>query len=482
MTDGLTLAAILSDLGMGRPPTGSETIALRGVRIDSREVEPGDLFVALPGERTDGHQYVESAFEGGALVALVSRRVGSGETIDVRQTPLPEAVRTPVSVLVDDTLRALQTLARARRSAHVGLRVIGVTGSVGKTTTKEAIASVLSQRYRTLRSEGNYNNEIGLPLTLMALRPEHERAVLEMGMYDLGEIALLCGIAAPQIGVITNVEPVHLERLGTIERIAQAKKELVDALPPGGVAILNGDDRLVAGMDLPAGVTRVTFGLDPGNLVRAVDIRSSGLDGVRFVAQVNDLPDLGVRAGERGFRLRTLGTHSVAPALAAVAVGLVEGLTGDEIEAGLLAQGHGLRLLPRRAASGAILLDDTYNASPRSVTAALDLLNECEGRHVAVLGDMLELGASEEEGHRSVGRHCAAIVDDLVVVGRRASLIAEEAITTGLPEEAVHRVDDVAGARAALAGRIGDGDVVLVKGSRSMGLESLIVLLEGQES
>ncbi len=478
----LTLATILRDLGMAHPPLGADDIGLRNVCVDSRAVEPGDLFVALAGERTDGHLYVASAFERGARAALIARPVGCTETVDVRAAAGGRSPSSPVCVLVDDTLVALQRLARARRQAHRGLRVIGVTGSLGKTTTKEACASVLSSRYRTLHSQGNYNNEIGLPLTLMGLEATHQRAVLEMGMYDLGEIALLCEIAGPQIGVVTNVEPVHLERLGTLERIAKAKKELVDALPSGGVAVLNGDDPLTVSMALPEGVARVTFGREPANAVQAVDIHSDGLDGVRFVARVTNTTLVPDQAAEHALRLETLGTHSVMPAVAAVAVGLIEGLTWEEIEAGLLAQGRGLRLLPKRAASGAVLLDDTYNASPRSVIAALELLGECEGRRAAVLGDMLELGSGEEAGHRQVGQHAARVLDDLVTVGPRAALIAEEALATGMSADSVRCVDNVVDAAAALAGRISAGDVVLVKGSRSMGLESLIALLQGQVS
>lgn len=244
----LTLAEVLADLAPSLVVEGADGVTLRDVCIDSRRAGAGFLFVALRGEHRDGHDYVAAAFEAGAAVALVERAVDAGSLIDTVHGRAPRILRAPVAVVVPDSLGALQRLARGRRLAHPDLRVVGVTGSVGKTTAKGAIASVLAQRYATLSSPGNYNNEIGLPLTLMGLKPEHERVVLEMGMYALGEIVLLCDIARPQIGVVTNVGPTHLERLGTLERIAQAKAELPQSLPAEGVAILNGDDPRVRAM------------------------------------------------------------------------------------------------------------------------------------------------------------------------------------------------------------------------------------------
>ncbi len=224
--------------------------SLSAVGIDSRNVQPGSLFVALPGEHTDGHRFVGHAFSRGAAAALVDHPVdGPWATLDLRQpgTPLPETMDTPLCLLVDNTLDALQQVAAWWRN-QFSVQVVGITGSVGKTTTKEITAAVLRQRFVTLKSPGNLNNEIGLPLTLLQLDDSHQRAVLEMGMYALGEIAQLCRIAQPRIGVITNVGPVHLERVGTIERVAQAKAELVEALPADGVALLNADEPLVAAM------------------------------------------------------------------------------------------------------------------------------------------------------------------------------------------------------------------------------------------
>ncbi|NLD72542.1 MAG: UDP-N-acetylmuramoyl-tripeptide--D-alanyl-D-alanine ligase, partial [Chloroflexi bacterium] len=290
--DRYTLRTLLTDLGLREPLAGAEVVALGGVAIDSRTVQAGNLFVALPGERTDGHAYVEDAFGAGAAAALVSRAVDGHPVVDVASGARPDAWRAPIAVRVADTLSALQRAAGARRLARPDLRVVGVTGSVGKTTTKEAVSAVLAGRFATLHSAGNRNNEIGLPLTLMGLRAEHRVAVLEMGMYDLGEIATLCEIARPQVGVVTNVGPVHLERLGTMERIAQAKGELLAALPEGGVAVLNGDDPRVAAMPTPGGVHRLTYGLGAENDVRATRVVGEGLGGVRFAAEVSACPEL----------------------------------------------------------------------------------------------------------------------------------------------------------------------------------------------
>ncbi len=473
-----TLQTLLHDLGLRVPLAGAENHVLRGAAIDSRQVRPGDLFVALPGERTDGHSYVEAALSAGAAAALVSQDVAGRPTVDVVTGAVPDAGRMPQLLRVPDTLAALQQAALARRMAHPRVRVIGVTGSVGKTTTKEAVFAVLAQRYNTLRSAGNQNNEIGLPLTLFALSGAHERAVLEMGMYALGEIAALCRMARPQVGVVTNVGPVHLERLGTIERIARAKAELLDSLPADGVAVLNGDDARVMAMGTPAGVRRLTYGRGVDVTVRATEVVSLGLEGIRFAVRVAPVPEMGIAAGEHTFSAPTPGVHTVMPALAAVAVGLLEGLAWDEIAAGLESQNAGLRMVPRRARGGATLLDDTYNASPASMLAALDLLGELPGRHVAVLGDMLELGAYEEQGHREVGRRAASVLDALITVGPRAMVLAEEAVRGGLAVEAVRSVTSVDEAVRLLPELIREGDVLLVKGSRSVGLEGLVTAIE----
>ena len=295
-------------------------------------------------------------------------------------------------------------------------------------------------------------------------------------MYALGEIASLCQVAQPQVGVVTNVGPTHLERLGTIERIAQAKAELVRSLPQasdGGIAILNGDDPRVRDMGAQTDAHVVTFGMGE-NAIRATDIVSRGLDGVAFVSHVTGLKGLGIEDAAYPLETRMLGHHTVLPALAGIAVGLVEGIGWEEIAQGLLDVGRGIRLLPKPALHGAMILDDVYNASPMSTRAALDVLAELPGRHVAVLGDMLELGAHEIEGHQAVGRYCAGILDLLITVGGRARLIAEGAKMAGLPVSAIHSVADNESATDLLLGFLQEGDTVLVKGSRGMAMEEIV--------
>jgi UDP-N-acetylmuramoyl-tripeptide--D-alanyl-D-alanine ligase len=387
---------------------------------------------------------------------------------DAPALPNPDELRLPVCLLVDSTLIALQQIAAAWR-ARFTPRVIGITGSVGKTTTKEITAQVLSKRFATLKNIGNLNNELGLPLTLLQLNESHQRVVLEMGMYDLGEIARLCDISKPHIGVVTNVGPVHLERLGTIERIAQAKSELVAALPRDGVAILNADDPLVAPMADNTTARVFGYGLSPKADLWADEIVSEGMEGIRFRfhygAQVIHV------------RVPLLGRHSVHTALRATAVGLVEGLSWEEIVSGLQDTGAQLRLVVVRGQGGATLLDDTYNASPASTLAALNLLADMDvngGRRIAVLGDMLELGSYEEVGHRLVGTRAADVVDRLITIGERARWIAEDAIAAGLAAAHVVSVVTASAAIEQLRLLLGPGDIVLVKGSRAARLDQIV--------
>ncbi len=480
----LSFADVLEALTGIRPGWASQVIT--EAEIDSRRVIPGSMFVALPGERVDGHDFVEEAFKNGAILALVQQDMASRfsqayPVLDLRDPQVARQVieqgdprpdpDNPFCLWVADSLRALQTVARFWRR-KLELRVIGITGSVGKSTTKEVIAQVLSQRYRTLKSPGNMNNEIGLPLTLLSLSEGYERAVLEMGFYVPGEIAFLCDLALPQIGVITNVGVVHAERAGSLEAIARGKAELVQALPgaPEGVAILNYDDPLVREM---AGQTRARvffYGLDPQADLWADHVESEGLEGIRF--------QLHYRDEVIHLRVPMLGRHSVHTALRATAVGLVDGLTWQEIVSGLRSGTTQLRLVAVRTANGALLLDDTYNASPQSTLAALNLLDELEGRKVAVLGDMLELGPYARQGHEMVGIRAAEVVDELVCVGELAMWIASSARQSGLPARKITMLNNVQEAIDFLKPRLTSQDIVLVKGSRGMRMERIVSSLE----
>jgi UDP-N-acetylmuramoyl-tripeptide--D-alanyl-D-alanine ligase len=466
----VTLTDVIESLTGYQWPAG-QAQPIAGVVIDSRQAGPDSLFVALPGEHVDGHDYLADAFQRGAVAALVQRTPDVPcQVLDAAQlSSLPAAVSPPVCLKVADSLKGLQDLAsywRARFDVHV----IGITGSVGKSSSKELISAVLSQRYRTLKNEGNLNNEIGLPLTLLRLDETHERVVLEMGMYDLGEIRDLCAIARPRVGVVTNVGPTHLERLHSVERIAQAKAELVEALPPDGTAILNRDDALVWAM---AGKTQArvfTYGITPEADLWASDIVSEGLEGIRFVLHYQD--------DEIHTKVPLLGRHSVHTSLRAAAAGLIEGMTWQEIVGGLQTSAVQLRLVSVAGFNGATLLDDTYNASPTSSIAALNLLDDLSGRKIAVLGDMAELGKYEEEGHRKVGCRAADVVQLLVTVGPRARLIGEEARGCGLPDQAIAELDTNGQAIAYLRDAIEPGDIVLIKGSRSMAMEEIVAALQ----
>jgi UDP-N-acetylmuramoyl-tripeptide--D-alanyl-D-alanine ligase len=439
------------------------------VVTDSRMARKGSIFVALKGEKDDGHNYVNSAFERGASLAIVDRVIdGAPRVIDTTQQPLapvPDRLTPPVCLLVGDTLASLQELAGYHRR-QFDVRVIGVTGSVGKSTTKEAIYSVLSKSYITLKSQDSYNNETGLPLTLLQLDDSYERLVVELGMYALGEIRHLASLALPAVGVVTNVAPSHLERLGSLERIAEAKSELIQALPPDGTAILNGDDPLVRAMADLTEARAFFYGLGPDNDLRASHIESGGLEGVRFR----------MHYGRETLHVRIplLGRHSVHTALAAASVGLVEGQPWGQIVAGLRDIEVQLRLIATPGVRGSTLIDDSYNSSPASSLAALNLLAELKGRKIAVLGDMLELGSFESEGHRKVGRRAAEVVDKLVAVGDLGAIIGQEAIAVGMDQSDVLFAQDNESAVTLLLGLVTSGDVILIKGSRAMHMEDIV--------
>jgi UDP-N-acetylmuramoyl-tripeptide--D-alanyl-D-alanine ligase len=457
-TDGLTADDLVAATG-GQFLARGRGLVL-GAAVDSRLVEPGNLFVALPGERTDGHRFVADAVAAGAAAVLVSRPLEPSELARLGDATV---------LLVDDGVRALGAIARAWRS-RFELLVVGVTGSIAKTSTKEAIAAVLGRRFRTLRNEGNRNNEIGLPLTLLALRPKHEAAVLEMGMYVGGEIRDLAAMGRPRIGVVTAVQPVHLSRIGSLDAIEQAKGELVEALPAadaGGVAVLNVDDARVARMAGRTGARVVSYGFAPEAEVTAAEVESRGFEGMQFVLRLPAGRDVHVSTAG-------LGRMAVHNALAAAAVADAVGLDPDVIAQGLA----GGWAAPHRAAlvrAGSVtIVDDSYNASPASVRAALELLGGLPGRRIAVLGEMLELGDLSDEGHRSVGEAAAAMVDLLVVVGEGAAGIADGARSAGMARHAVVVVPDRARAVDTLLPQLRPADIVLVKASRGAELDRVV--------
>jgi UDP-N-acetylmuramoyl-tripeptide--D-alanyl-D-alanine ligase len=477
----LSLGDVLEAL-TGFYPESATSVITEGA-TDSRQVIPGSLFIALPGERVDGHDFVGQAFERGASFALVQRDLSAQwPTLDLRHTYQPDEMTRhlatfdgPFCIYVENSLKALQQVAGFWRH-KLDVQVVGITGSVGKSTTKELVAEVLSQRYNTLKNKGNLNNEIGLPLTLLSLSPGNERAVLEMGFYVPGEIALLCELASPCIGVVTNIGTVHASRAGSQEEIARGKTELVQALPEDGYAILNFDDPLVNAMAEQTKAHVFFYGIDTDADLWADGVESLGLEGIRFLLHYR--PEKNRSAEILQLRVPLIGRHSVHTVLRAAAVGLVDGLTWQEIVSGLRSASTQLRLIAVRTENGALILDDTYNASPESMLAALNLLDELEGRKVAVFGDMLELGQYEWRGHEMVGIRASEIVDELVTIGERGRMIAAAACRAGLPASVITELDTVEQAIEFLRPHLNDKDVVLVKGSHGMRMDRIVTALE----
>ena len=470
----LTLADALEATTTFRPQAA--TVITEAV-IDSRQTIPGSLFAAIPGDKVDGHDFVEEAFRRGASFALIQREVNASfRTLDLRAVSSNDSYldvdfSIPLCLRVENTVTALQQIARFWRR-KLNLRVIGITGSVGKSTTKEMVAEVLSTRYHTLKSPGNLNNEIGLPLTMTRLSSGYQHAVLEMGFYVPGEIAFLCDIAQPQVGVVTNVGTVHAERAGSQEAIARGKAELVQALPaaPEGVAILNFDDPWVRKMEEKTKARVFFYGLSPEAHLWADRVEGLGLDGIRF--------RMHYQGEELNVKIPLIGRHSVHTALRASAVGLAEGMNWQEIIEGLN-QGHmQLRLAAVRSTTGALLLDDSYNASPESMLAALNLLDELDGRKVAVLGDMLELGPYERGGHEMVGLRAAQVADVLLTLGERAHIIAEAARRATGKKKTILEFDNVEPLVDWLGSNLTKADVVLIKGSHGLRMDRITSSLE----
>jgi UDP-N-acetylmuramoyl-tripeptide--D-alanyl-D-alanine ligase len=445
----------------GTVPSGAEERVTGRVTVDSRTVGPGDLFVALPGERVDGHDFVAAAAGAGAAAALVAHPVEE----------LP-------AVVVDDPVAALGRLAAA---VHVrltagGLRTLAITGSSGKTSTKDLLGQVLATAGATVSPPGSFNNDIGLPLTVLDADPSTRFLVLEMGSRGPGHIARLCTVARPQVGVVLNVGSAHLGEFGSPEGIAQAKGELVEALAPDGTAVLNADDPRVIGMAGRTAARVLTTGQGAEADVRAVDVALDETARAAFTL---------VAAGERhAVRLQVVGAHQVANALSAVGAALAAGLAPAAVAGALSAAASRSRwrMEVDRRPDGVTVVNDAYNANPESMRAALAALAGLPGRRrIAVLGGMAELGPGATAEHERLGRDAVAGGVDLVVaVGPDAVGIAHGAEAAGARpgRESVH-VPDRTAAQQLLEGELRDGDVVLVKASRSHGLERLAAALLG---
>ncbi|MEO0080224.1 MAG: UDP-N-acetylmuramoyl-tripeptide--D-alanyl-D-alanine ligase [candidate division WOR-3 bacterium] len=429
---------------------GSETL-VPGISIDTRTLKPNELYIAIRGKRFDGHSFIPDALRAGAVGVVLQN-----------ETAIPVE---GIVIKVPDTREALQQIATAYRR-RLNLKVVAVTGSNGKSTTKEMLATILECRFKVVRAEGSYNNDIGVPLTVLKLNLDTEAAVFEIEMNELGGTYKLARVCQPQVGVITNIGDTHLEFMKDRQGVACEKQELLSALPQDGVAVLNADDEAVMAIGRRCGPKeRLTFALDKPADVFAHDVRELGLDGVQFLLQ-----------GEYEIRLKVPGRHNVANCLAACAAARALGIGFEEMPESL-ARFTGLPMrLQRIQLKGVTLIDDCYNANPQSMAEALELLfRNAERRHrLAILGDMLELGESSHKLHEEIGRKAGAGVDRLVLIGPESEAAAEAALQAGLNPQNLFRFNSSSEVGDVLFDIIRPGDTILVKGSRAMGLELIV--------
>ena len=470
------LREVISVKVLAGDPSPSAKRRIRGVSSDSRSIRRGDLFVALKGDRFDGHDFVPAVLAQGAAGAIVhdEYRLPQSKGTAVKASSRIE----PFIFGVRDPLFAYQQLATHHRS-RFEIPVVAVTGSNGKTTTKEMVASVLAQRWRTLKTEGNFNNRIGVPHTVFRLSARHQAAVIEMGVDQQGQTRRLCEIARPTIGIITNIGPDHLEFFGSMEGSAQAKAELLDHLSENGTAILNADDPYFDYLAARAQCRVVSFGLSEKADVRAIHVSSDARHGTSFRLL---LPG---KSRHTLVRIKVHGAHNVANALAAAAVGFALNLSGAMIAQGLAKFRPAAMRSQVVTHHGVRVINDCYNANPASMKAALQLLAHWSParERVAVLGDMLELGRDTQQMHRDVGRFLASLnLSRLIVCGTLGRDIAEGAREAGMSGSAIVDVPDAAAAAELLRTLVRQGDVVLVKASRGMKMEQVVHVLTGMRA
>ena len=465
------LREVISVCVLAGDPSPSSRRRIRHVSTDSRSISRGDLFVALKGDRFDGHDFVPAVLAKGAVGAIVREdyHLPPGKNFWVKSMGRTE----PFLFGVQDPLFAYQQLATHHRS-RFEIPVVAVTGSNGKTTTKEMVASVLSQRWCTLKTEGNFNNRIGVPHTLFRLRARHQAAVIEMGVDQQGQTTRLCDIVKPTIGIITNIGPDHLEFFGSMEGSAQAKAELLDLLPANGTAILNADDPYFDYLAARVQCRVISFGLSERADVRAVQLSSDIRKGTGFRLL---LPG---KSRHTPVMMKVHGAHNVTNALTAAAVGHALNLPGAAIAQGLA------RFRPAAMRSqivthhGVQIINDCYNANPASMKAALQLLAQWNParERIAVLGDMLELGRDTEQLHREVGQFLALLnLSRLITCGALGHEIAEGARRAGMPKSAIAELPDAPTAAELVHALVRRGDVVLVKASRGMKMEQIVQVL-----
>ena len=445
----------------GKLLQGSAAKAFRGVSINSRTIEKEELFVCIQGENFDGHNFLGEAINKGAAGIILSDPVHlSGNMIS--------GGNSPFVIQSQNTLRALQDLAGYQRT-RFPFKVVAVTGTNGKSTTKEMIASIIETKYKTLKTQGNLNNHIGLPLTLLARKPEHEVGVLEMGMSAAGEIKRLAEIAKPDIGVITNISVGHLDQLTTIKDVQAAKGELFDAITKEGTAIVNADDPLVLELAKSLRVKKITYGIEQSSDVQASNIQNEGSSGFTFTAKVFNQTI--------SVNLSQIGYCNIYNALAALATGHSLGISGKDMSRGL----ENYQQIPQRNEQihyeGVTLINDAYNANPQSMREALKTLSEfnTQGKRFLIIGDMLELGLLSESAHHELGQEIIlSNVDHLVTVGPLASLVAESAKKNPRHRLQIGKFNTHAEAVSYLLRNVEKGDCLLIKGSRGTKMENII--------
>jgi UDP-N-acetylmuramoyl-tripeptide--D-alanyl-D-alanine ligase len=435
---------------------GELSTRINEICTDSRKVMPGSLFIPIKGESFDGHAFIKDCLIKGAVASLTSEKAHGFDGMEGKAV-----------VKVEDTLKALGDIARYYRSLF-DIPLVGITGSVGKTSTKDMIACVLQQKFNILKTSGNFNNHIGLPLSVMNLEKEHEAAVLEMGMSGLGEISYLTRIAKPDIAVITNIGMSHIEKLGSKQNILKAKMEIMEGLPHSGVVILNGDDSLLYGLKGYLKYKTVYYGTEEGLDLQAYNVKTMGESGTCFEVTI----------GNRDYKIHipVPGTHNVYNALAAMAVGLQMGVPVESMIKGIASYSSAKMRLDIVNHKGYKVINDAYNASPQSMESAIDVLRDTsEGnRTIAVLGDMLEMGEWAYKAHLGVGKYVASKdINYLVTVGENGKNIASGALEAGIPTERVFSFKDNDEVKKFLEGFVEEGDFILVKGSRGMKMEEI---------
>ena len=464
MTWDEVLAATDAEVHSGKL-RGNDTIP--HITTDTRKIAAGDLFIALRGENFDGADFAADALHKGAAAVLVNGPLSASVQKDLKK-------EKGTVLTVPDTLKAYQEIAHAWRMKF-DIPVVAITGSNGKTTTKDLTAAVLSGRGAVCRTAANYNNEVGLPLTLLGITEDDTAAVVEIGMRGLGQIAALAPVAAPNIGIVTNVCEVHMELLGSIENIAKAKAELVEAIPAGGTVLLNADDERVAAMRSMAadGVRVLTYGLGADADIRAEALRLAAGGSQFMVTWGNERHD---------YSIPLAGRHNVSNALAALAAGFVLGCTPQEMQAGLRTLTPTKMRYEVHEIGARRFINDAYNASPSSMCAAIETTASLyHGRRIAVLGDMLELGAAAEEAHREIGKRVAELgFAALVTYGEQARWMHKAAEAAGC--SVCYHAESHEAAAKYLREMLVDGDTVLFKGSRGMKMEQIIALLTEEEA